>query len=425
MHADAIAARLPELYRDGELLRGVIGAPALQVEIFDELMLEVQRAHWFDTTLELDEAARLAAILDLAPEPWQDLALFRGWVHSLRDAILEFGAVTRSALETFVVEYSSRYSAARGILATPAVSSFADAPSAAQAAFVENPIRRVLDQAAAPGSPGVEPLQQFSFRNHGLDPTEAAFLLVGLPAAPECAPVIVNVTSGQALLYLGTIGVGQRLAIRPDGTGGVQALLEHQDVTAALRSLTGVVPGTPWTAAQIDATPRALRLERGTNALWFLPVAHLDVEGLDRFLLALPDLTRAEGHWDSGTFDSAVFYQQPAVLLRALWRETRPAAFEIRLPAGTLLSRAGELDQALEARAQLGQSLDEGVDKLRAAGVSSRVVMQPFVEAQPSSERLAAVLPMRVRERGPTGADALPEAGGVYEMTKFDDSTYR
>jgi hypothetical protein len=419
MHADAIAGRLPELYRDGEVVKGVIGSPALQVEILDEIMLQVQRAHWFDTTLELEEAAKLAAILDLSPEPWQDLALFQAWVASLRDSMLEFGAVTRAGLENFVVEYTGRFSLARSILAFP-TPDFTD-----PLLFVENPQRVVLDKAAAQGSPGVEPLQQFDFENHGLDPSELAFLMVGLPAAPECVPVIVNLTTGQALIYLGTIGVGQRLAIRPDGKGGVQALLEHQDVSDKLRSLTGVVPGTPWTSAQIDATARPLVLQRGINHCWFLPVAHLDVDGLDRFLLALPDLTRVEGRWDSATLDSALFYQEPAVLLRALWKETRPAAFEIRLPAGALLSVDGQLDDALQARAQLGSSLDEGVDRLRAAGVSSAVILEPFQEAQPSGERLAAVLPMQVRERGPSGADALPDSGGMYGTTYFDDSTYR
>jgi hypothetical protein len=89
------------------------------------------------------------------------------------------------------------------------------------------------------------------------------------------------------------------------------------------------------------------------------------------------------------------------------------------------LSVDGQLDDALQARAQLGSSLDEGVDRLRAAGVSSAVILEPFQEAQPSGERLAAVLPMQVRERGPSGADALPDSGGVYGTTYFDDSTYR
>jgi hypothetical protein len=35
------------------------------------------------------------------------------------------------------------------------------------------------------------------------------------------------------------------------------------------------------------------------------------------------------------------------------------------------------------------------------------------------------VLPLVVREPGPTGADRLPDAGGLWEVTDFDESTFR
>src|SRR5262249_55021394 len=98
-HLDDIVGRLPQLYRDGVLVRGLLGVPAVQVEVLDEVMREVQRAHWFDTTLELDEAGRLAAVLDIAPEAWHTLDTFRGWVEALRDAMLREGAVTPRALQ--------------------------------------------------------------------------------------------------------------------------------------------------------------------------------------------------------------------------------------------------------------------------------------------------------------------------------------
>src|SRR3954471_18404197 len=119
-HLDDMIDRLPTLYRDGQLLRGVMGAPAVQVEVVDELLLEIQRAHWFDTTLELDEAARLAAVLDIAPEPWQVLNTFCGWVRALRDSMLREGAVTRRALQLFVAEYAEAFQEATGVQAVPA-----------------------------------------------------------------------------------------------------------------------------------------------------------------------------------------------------------------------------------------------------------------------------------------------------------------
>jgi hypothetical protein len=427
-HLDAIAGRLPQIYREGPVLGGLLGAPALQIEILDEILLEVSRAHWFDTTLELAEAARLAAVLDIAPEPWHDLPLFRVWVNSLRDAMLDWGAVTPHAIEAFVAEYVSGFERARRVQIVWPTGDFADRSSASQPALVENPPVRAW---ARPGADGLVPLSQFAWVNGGLEASEAALLLVGLPEGPEFAPMLVNLTTGRALIYLGAIGPGQRLEIRPDGKGGVRAFLEGDDVTARLRSIAGVAPGTPWSAAQIDATPTPLAIVPGPNEMWFLPVAHYDVPGLDRFLLALPDLDLRDGRFDLAPLDHATFYAPPAVQLRATWLEKRPACFEVQLPAGTLLGEPGEPGKpstapaALRVRGELADSLDEAVDKLRAAGVRSSVKLRPFAERQGARDRLRAVLPMTVRERGPSGADALPDKGGVFLVTNFNESTFR
>lgn len=424
-HADAIAERLPELYRDGALVRGVTGAPALQIEILDEIRLAVQRAHWFDTTLELAEAARLAAVLDFTPAPWQDLALFRVWVRDLRTAMVADGAVTRRALETFIAAYTDDFERARGVQAVAPLDSWGDRPSSTTPAFVENPRRPASATPSAGEGVGMEPLAQFTLTVKGLDPAEAGFLLVGLPDAPECVPVIVNVTTGQALVFLGTVATGQRLFLRPDGHGGGTARLEGTDVTSQLVSVSGVVPGSPWPRTSVESPPRALRLERGDNAMWFLPLAHYDVRGLDRFLLALPDLTLTDGRFDRAAFDQALFYEAAAVVLRVVWRESQPASFEVHLPAGMLRAPAKQLDAALHARAQLGDSLEGAVRTLRAAGVESLVRLRVFGDVQPSRERLTGVLPLRVRGRGPTGADRLPDKGGLFEVTQFEDSTFR
>src|SRR5262245_42645456 len=104
-----MARRLPPLYHEGEIAAAVIEQPALQIEIATEYALEVQRVHFFNETLELEEAAKLAAILDFKPEPWQDLLLFRPWVHAQRDAILNGGAVTVAGIESFSKSYTEAY----------------------------------------------------------------------------------------------------------------------------------------------------------------------------------------------------------------------------------------------------------------------------------------------------------------------------
>jgi len=425
---DAMLTRLPQLYRDGELVRDVLELAAVQIEVLGEEAVDVQRAHWFDQTLDLSEAARLGALLDISPEPWQELDTYRAWLHGLVEARLRFGSVTLHAMQEFVADYSTRLQQAVRVpqlLAIPSIPPpLWEAPGQPSApAFIENPPERRYQRAPATG--GIEPLHQFTIVNRGLDETQVAFLLVGLPSAPETVPVIANLTTGEGLIYMGNIPVGARLWIRPDPSGAVTAWLEGEDVSARMRSVSGLTPGTPWPTASVQQPARSITLRRGENAFWFLPVAHFDALGLDRFLLALADLLLQQGRFDETQFDRALFYQDPAINLYATWIETPPATFEIRLPGGALLSNPDELDDALHERDLLGASLNQAIHKLKAAGIGASVQLQPFREIQGQMDRLTQVLPLTFRELGPTGADQLPDAGGVFEITAFDDSTFR
>ena len=219
--------------------------------------------------------------------------------------------------------------------------------------------------------------------------------------------------------------MGERLWLVPEQGGGVRARLEARDVTDRLVSVAALEPGLPWDEASVLSPARALTLVPGDNDLWFLPVAEFDVDGLDRFLLALADLELREGRWDRTFFDHSLFALDPAVSLHLAWTEIEPAAFEVRLPAGTMLHDPGALADATALRGELAESLDTSVGRLRPAGVRSAVVLEPFTEVQRAAEYLVARQPMVVREVGPTGADALPDVGGVFGTTPFNDSTYR
>lgn len=427
-HLDQIIGRLPQLYRDGAMVRGVLGAPAVQVEVVDQVMREIQRAHWFETTLNLEEAARIAGVLDIAPEAWQTLGTYRGWVNALRDARLREGSVTPRALQVFVAEYVRAFAAATGerVVPEPDVlddpDEWATVPSPFAPALVENPKRRVF---FTPSGAQLEPLAQFTVQQRGIDPALPSLLFIGTPVAGESGLVLVNVTTGHALSYAGVVAPGQRLWLTPESGGTMRARLEDDDTTHLLRSIEGVTPGQPWTPADEVTPPRAMTLLPGTNQLWFLPLARYDLRGLDRATLAMPDLSLMEGRWDNTAFDASVFFQEPGVLLRMGWREAVPASFEIQLPSQLVPGGPDGLDGTLTARAQLNDALDGAVNNLRAAGVASRVVLRPFIEAQGQRDRLAMVLPKMVAERGSVGADRLLDAGGVFEVTRYDDSTYR
>lgn len=422
-HAAAMISRLPALYREGELIAGVLGVPGLQLEIAEEQMLEVQRSHWFNATSDIDEAARLAAVLDIEPEPWQTLREYRGWVHALRNAMLRRGAVTPSAIQGFIRDYTDAFRAATASTIVPPVTAFSAEPSLTEPSFVEYPEKRRHDR--IPDSGGIEPLHRFTIDQRGLDETNAGFLLTGLPQAPEYVPLIANVTTGDALLYPGSIPVGARLWLRPEADGTVRGKLEGDDITEALVSINGLVPGKPWDASQVTRPAKALPLARGKNELWFLPVAHFDRPGLDRALLALADLLLQQGRYDESAFDHALFHQDAAVNLRMTWIERQPATVEVSLPGGALRNREGELEDALIERDRMAFALNLAVGRLKAAGVRATVSLSEFSEQQGQLDRLVAVMPIVRREVGPTGADRLPDAGGVFEVTKFEGSTFR
>jgi hypothetical protein len=423
----AMARRLPQLYRGGELLRGTRGrgglldVPAVQLEILDEEMRRVQRTHWFDATYELEHAARLGALLDIKPEPWQTLDTYRAWLHALRDAILIDGGVTVPAIRRFVSEYAAAFEKAEAIDTDSALEHWSRGEGDAGPQLIENP--PVLRRLRFPEGGSLEPLTRFTVKNRGTREAYASFLMTGSSRGEESAPVVINVTTKRALVFLGSIPEGKRLWIRATADG-VKARLELEDVTGRLRSVSGVVPGQPWTRAQVESPATPLMLGRGDNELWFIPLAHFDVRGLDRFLLSMPDIGLTQARYESAHFDGSLFYQEPLMRAFVAWQEEKPASFSVHLPARVLRSRR-KVANAVASRELLARSLAIGVERLRAAGVTSEVVLEPFGEWQQQLDTLRQVLPVTFREGGPAGSDGLLERGGAFEVSNFDDSVFR
>lgn len=421
-HAEAITGRLPTLYRDGDLIRQLADVIGLQLEIVDEEARIIQRAHWFDTTVELDEAAALGALLDIDPEPWQQLGEYRAWLHALRTARLAFGAVTGPALRAFTQLYAEAFESTNDINVLPPFDSWGSVYGRTGHAFIENPpVRRTL-RLGGPGT--VEPLLQQQASNGGLDPVPISALLTGGPDS-EYVPVLVNLSSGEALIFHGELKPGDRLWLAAADDGSVTAQLNRTDVTDRLRSVSEVTPGQPWTEADVTAPPRALTLRPGHNDLWFLPVAHYDEPGLDRALLALAELTMTQGRWDRSSFDQALFYQDPAVYLDLVWDERPAATIRIDLDAGSLRSPAGQLDEAYEAVDQLTGSVEAGIASLVAAGVAADVRFRPLHDSQRQLDHLVFISGMTLHEIGTIGIDRLADAGGLFGVTAYDNSTYQ
>lgn len=423
--AAALETHLPPLYREGELLRAFTALWGVQLDMLDEASVSVQRAHGFDTTHDLDEAAALAALLDIVPEEFHaTLGEFRGWVHALTAARLHAGAVTREALRILVDTYAQAFQRSARIEVVPPIASWRDGPDGQGAALVENPPR--LRSARLPATGGWEPLARVEVTNAGIDPAPWAMVLTGLPGGAEYAPFVANLTTGYALVFRGEVGVGARLTIAPSATDRtvLAADLDGQDVTGHLDVYTALErgvggPGSP------ASEPTAPLLARGRNELWFLPLAHYDTPGLDRFLLALADDTMRAGRFDESAYDKALFVQHAAVSAWVAWVEQEPASVEIHLPAAILRTESGAAGAGTAARDRLETGLDAAVDATAGAGIATDVVLRRFAERQPGQARLTAMFPRTLRETGPTGADRLAEAGGLFDVTDFDDSVLR
>ncbi|HYQ68289.1 hypothetical protein [Actinophytocola sp.] len=421
-HAEDMAARLPTLYRDGDLVRGLAGVLGLQLEILDERARAVQRAHWFDTALELPEAAALGALLDIAPAPWQSLGEYRAWFHAHRTARLRDGAVTVHALRDFVSRYAEAFEATNDVDALPPFDEWSTAPTRVGHALVENPPRTTGARLGAQS--GAAPLTRQQVVNTGLDTARLSYLLTGCGGG-EYVPVIANLTTGEAIAFLGALRPGDRLWVRAVGDGTVEARLNREDVTAKLQAVHRVVPGRPWTPADTGPNPSALELPRGPNDIWFLPVAHFDAPGLDRVLLALADLDLRQGRFDEATFDHALFDQEPGAIVDLMWTERVPASLRVDLDGGVLSAHAGRLDDALEARDQLASSVAEGVDALAAAGVATQTRLRPLHDSQRQLDHLVFIDDMRAYEVGTVGIAGPPDVGGLFGSSDFDESAYQ
>jgi hypothetical protein len=232
-HRTAMIERLPQLYRDGELIGAILGQPAQQLEIIDELGRLVAQRRWFDATFERDDARKAAALLDIAAEDWQGLDEFRAWVHSLRNALLrQSGSVTIAGLQRFVEEFVDRFQRATALMVVQPITAWS-AASGAAACFIENP-PAVEFIGAGPGA--IKPLHRFTIVNKGLDPTPARFLIRTSGTLSEYMPCIANLTTGRVLVYQGPLACGERLWIGLSNSGTATATLERRDETARLRN---------------------------------------------------------------------------------------------------------------------------------------------------------------------------------------------
>lgn len=424
--------RLPDLYREGETLGRLGAVVGNQFEMLDETAQDVRRSHFFAQCLDLEDAAKLGALLDIAPEPFQGLTEYRGWVNGLRSARLRAGSVTREGIRIFTKLYLDGFEAGNRVQITPVTGRLTETATDQSPALIENP--PTARYVRGPGVDGVTPLDRFTLDNKGLDDAPLGLVVTARGAeGGEFAPMIANITTGEALIFLGRIPAGQRLFLMPvqdtEGTTTLTARLEGQDVSEHIRYINPIVPGDADSIVGSAAPAQPLTLTRGSNDLWFLPLAHFDVPGLDRVLFALASTEMKQGRWDETTFwnpddgSGSIFAQPAQASLQLAWAESTPATIELRIPAGTMRHADGGVDAALTARENLDVALEIALDQLSAAGIATSATLAPRRDYQHMHDTLRMVVPMTFTEGGSTGADRMPDADARFGVSKLDDST--
>jgi hypothetical protein len=429
----ALTASLPTLYAEGETVGGFTGTWGAVLDGYDEATAAVQRAHWFDATPDLAEAAALAGLLDIGVEEFHaDLREYRAWVHALVDGAVSAGLVTREGIRVVVDRYGSGFQAATAIDMFGPLRAWPTPEEAGERRLPElreNPLEtRFL---RLPETGGWEPLARLTVTNGGLDPAPWAAVLTGTEVGGEYAPLLANRTTGHTIVWRGAIGVGQRLVIAPaaEDRTRLRAILEGVDVSDRLDvypHLRAPAPGDSYAADRLGtkdpALPSAL-LARGDNEMWFLPLAHFDTPGLSRFLLALADDALRTGRFDQTLYDESLFAQPPRVAACVAWVEAVPASIELVLPGQALLTVPGDVEDGLAARERLAVGLGSALDRCAAAGVATAVRLAHHHDAQPSADRLVMTMPATFRDLGSSGGDRLVSSEGTFTVTTFDDST--
>ncbi|MEX2262656.1 MAG: hypothetical protein WD696_11935 [Bryobacteraceae bacterium] len=432
---DSMLERLPPIYRieAGALLRDFLACQANHQAAYDEDMQRVQRSHWIDTALDAADLRAIGALFDIPMMPWEPADLYRTRLKATIAARLR-GAVTRDVLEFVLIQILGGAQEALGTRYMPVSARvrFHSGPTddPGRPAFVEFPLvdRRPSELAAKGGL--LRPLDRFELVNRGLHPAPLRAVIRGVAGRLCTTPVLINLTNGQVLVYAGDVACGHELRLDVSTNGNLLATLNDVDVASRVYTGTGFVPGAQFTPAIPDPTPEPVMLERGTNTVWFFPLALFDFPSLGSGVLGMPDLKVRHGRFGgksdevfSGTyFEDSLFEQQPAASADIWWREARPASFRFEIPAGVTLRDARSGD-AHQERLRLFDLLQQTVSTMRAAGVDGAVEARPLRESQGQKDRVR-VLPAVVGQEEARMEDRLRALSALFDATAAEGSRF-
>lgn len=434
---DAMLERLPPPWRieSGSRLHELLSLTSLWLETFDEDMDRVQRSHWIDTAFDRRDLEKLGALFEIAALPWEPDDLYRERLKATIAARLR-GAVTPEVLGE-VLDRILR-AADDALLRRPIRER-----GQARLRLVEFPRQRCVSAELRARSGLLAPLDQVVLEHRGLEPSALEGAICGLTRRRSVMPTLINLANGDVVSWTGRVPAGAvlRLIVDPaaDGEGPdrLRAELDGVDVSERLMTGRGFDPegalrGESGLPLEVLDTPAPIRLERGANPLWFVPIGRFDEPGFDQavYSLARPEVRQArfaasptQAGPGEASFGQALFFQDPAVALDLWWYERRPARFDVELGDAGERHEAGARAHPKRDRERLHELLAGTVALLRAAGVDGRLRAQTLRETSPCHDRVTILRPdqgIEVSEQE-SRLDAL---GALFDTTAKDGARF-
>jgi hypothetical protein len=356
------------------VLAGVLNVVALELDAAGEDVDRIRLSHWVETAYRGVDLEKIGALFSIPRFPGEVLSLYRERLLA-RIVAGRDGAVGPDE----IIGFASTYLAKAGKVLDARLSS--GTPQ-----LVENPHVRRVSVELAMRNGRVSHLFRWRDINRGLDDALPSISIGGVAGRLTASPVLVNLTTGEVIGYIGQLKLGQRLQISPsgDGTARAVATLDDNDVTGSLFSASNYIMGRVIRPGDLTTPPRVTRLVRGANDWAFFLLGRYGVRGLDSFGFGMPDDDMQEGVFDESGFDSSLFPAGTKAQLTLRWEETEPASFIVDVPRRITIE---SVDAEASANVAVESGLRDSIASLHAAGVKALVNFSSFTEHQRQRDR--------------------------------------
>lgn len=356
---DVILSRFPDFYEAQDpqkLLYGVLSALAAPLERLDRQLIEAMWSHWPRRAQDIQDLEQIAALYGVRRFDGEPRERFRQRLLALVRILLTGTATPGALLQVAAATLGLDVWDASGQpqLSPGSIANATLAPVTGRTqplTLVETPWQAIEPEAVACVNG-----QRLGFHQDDFAPVVPTLVVTGV-GERTVEPLVVNLTSGQAIGYLGNVPDGQRLVIRPDGT----ARLDGRDVSERLYALQGGFYDRDAfdqaRARLVRRQPRAAFGLRGLDGPDFLfagqptavqtprlpvgdsewavtaTIGRFGRTAFGRAVWDAPDpQVFQQGRFAVTPWDGSLFTLAPSLHLALRWQERERAVCELRVP---------------------------------------------------------------------------------------------